>query len=103
MKQQQQTPIFDGTPCHNSGQSRYELAIDGQVAAFANYRADGQSVCFTHTEVQPQYEGQGLASRLAQYALDDVRARGLKAVPQCRFVAQYIARHEKDYGDLLAD
>ena len=94
--------MANATPRHNSGQSRYELAIDGQVAAFADYRLEGRAVCFTHTEVLPAYEGQGLASRLAQYALDDVRARGLQARPQCRFIARYIARHEQEYGELLA-
>lgn len=93
----------DATLSNNSGQSRFELTIAGEVAAFADYRTRGRTVCFTHTEVQPRYEGQGLASRLAQYALDDVRSRGLKATPQCRFIAQYIARHEKEYGELVAD
>ena len=51
--------------------------------------------------MDPAYEGQGLGSRLAAYALDDVKSRGLKAVPQCRFIAGYIARHEKEYGELV--
>ncbi|HEY8359824.1 MAG TPA: GNAT family N-acetyltransferase [Ramlibacter sp.] len=62
----------------------------------------GDWVRFTHTVVEPEHEGQGLASRLAQFALDDVRTRGLKALPQCRFIARYIERHEKEYGDLVA-
>lgn len=82
--------------------SRYVLRIGGQVAAQAQYTREGERVAFTHTEVEPEHEGQGLASRLAAYALDDVRAQGLKAVPRCSFIARYVARHEQEYGDLVA-
>jgi len=101
MKQQQQTPGTSPDLRHNEAQSRYELLLDGQLAARAEYRREGDSVCFTHTEVAPDREGQGLAARVAAYALDDVRTRGLKAVPQCSYIAGYIARHEKEYGDLV--
>lgn len=88
---------------HNEAERRYELRIGGDVAALAEYRIEDGAVCFTHTEVRPQHEGQGLGSKLAAYALDDVKSRGMKAVPQCRFIAGYIARHEKEYGELVAD
>lgn len=57
-------------------------------------------IAFTHTEVDDAVEGQGLGSRLIRYALDDVRARGLKVRPVCPFVKTWIRRHE-DYQDLL--
>jgi predicted GNAT family acetyltransferase len=56
---------------------------------------------FTHTEVQPEAEGKGVASELIRRALDDVRRRGLSAVPLCPFVRAFIARHP-DYQDLVA-
>jgi predicted GNAT family acetyltransferase len=100
MKQQHQS---GGSPefVHDEAQSRYELRIDGQVAAQAQYRRQGDAVCFTHTEVDSAYEGQGLGSKLAAQALDDVKSRGLKAVPQCSFIRGYIERHEKEYGELV--
>ena len=67
----------------------------------AQYRREGDSVIFTHTEIDPAQQGQGQGSRLAAHALDDVRRRGLKAVPQCSFIAGYIQRHEKEYGELV--
>jgi uncharacterized protein len=89
-------------PHHDEARSRYELRADGHVVAHAQYRREGERVVFTHTEVDSGHEGQGLASKLAKYALDDVRQRGLKAVPQCEFIERYIARHAQEYGDLLA-
>jgi hypothetical protein len=101
MKQQEQAT--GGTPelVHNEAQSRYELRRDGEVAAMAQYRLEGNAVRFIHTEVDDRFEGQGLGSRIAAFALDDVKTRGLKAIPQCKFIAAYIARHEKEYGELV--
>ena len=100
MKQQQQASGPEEL-VHNDGQSRYELRLDGRVVAKAEYRREGGAVRFTHTEVDGPYEGQGFGSRLAAFALDDVKSRGLKAQPQCQFIAAYIARHEKEYGSLM--
>jgi hypothetical protein len=101
MKPQQQAAGAQPEFTHNPQASQYELRMAGQVAARAVYRTQGDAICFTHTEVQPQHEGQGLGSRLAAYALDDVKTRGLKAVPQCPFIAKYIQKNEKEYGELV--
>ena len=83
----------------NTAQSRYELSLGGKVAAFANYRIDGDAVRITHTEVTGP-EGQGLGSRLAQRLLDEIRQRGQGVVPQCDFIAGWIAKHP-EYADLV--
>lgn len=83
-------------------ESRYELRLGGELAAHAQYRLEGDCVCFTHTEVEPRHEGAGLASKLARHALDDVRSRGLRVRPQCSFFASYIERHPQ-YAQLIAD
>ncbi|MGV3573015.1 MAG: GNAT family N-acetyltransferase [Ramlibacter sp.] len=101
MKQEHQTPSDGARAANNTGASRYELTLAGKVVGYAEYQLQGDAVRFTHTVVEPEREGQGLGSKLARFALDDVRERGLKALPQCRFIAQYIARHEQDYGGLV--
>jgi predicted GNAT family acetyltransferase len=55
---------------------------------------------FTHTEVDPAFEGHGIGSALAAGALDDARRRGLVVVPSCPFIRAYITRHP-EYADLL--
>jgi uncharacterized protein len=72
---------------------RYELRVGGVVAAYSEYNLLNDAVMFTHTEVLPQYEGQGLGSKLAKFALADVRERHLHAIPVCQFIAGYIRRH----------
>jgi uncharacterized protein len=78
----------------------YEIDVDGSRAGLAAYELDGDVITFTHTEVDDAYEGQGLGSRLARYALDDARARGLRVRPLCPFIKTWIRRHE-DYQDLV--
>lgn len=85
---------------NNPDAGRYELTVDGKTAGYAEYRLRGNRVIFTHTQVDPAHEGEGLGSVLAQSALDDVRRRGLMAVPLCPFIAAYIERHP-DYADLV--
>ena len=79
----------------------YEITVDGVRAGVAECRRRADRVIFTHTEIDPAYEGKGVGSALAKAALDDVRARGLKAVPLCPFIKAWIERHP-DYEDLVA-
>jgi uncharacterized protein len=81
-------------------ESRYEALLDGQPAGFAYYRTEPGRVVFTHTEVRAEAEGKGVGSALVRWALDDVRRRGLFAIPLCPFVRSFIARHP-EYDDLV--
>lgn len=81
---------------------RYEVRVGGELAGFASYRAQPGSISFTHTEVDDGFEGQGLGSRLAAFALDDARGRGLAVLPFCPFVKGYIERH-REYLDLVPE
>ncbi len=79
---------------------RYEIRDGDRLLGLAAYRRRGDEVVFTHTEVDPQAEGSGLGGTLVRGALDDVRSRGLRVVPQCSFVRSWIERHA-EYGDLV--
>jgi predicted GNAT family acetyltransferase len=85
----------------NPSASRYEIHVGEQLAGFADYRRARGRIIFTHTEVDPAFTGQGLATRLAAAALDDVRARGLAVTPRCPFIAEFIESHP-EYADLVA-
>ena len=79
---------------------RYELFADGRRVGLAAYRLTPGVITFTHTEVDPDVEGQGLGGRLVRRALDDARARGLAVRPLCPFVADFIQRNP-EYADLV--
>ena len=80
---------------------RYEIRDGDRVLGIAAYQRRGDTVVFTHTEVDPDAGESALGSRLVRGALDDVRARGLSVEAQCPFVRGWIERHA-EYGDLVA-
>jgi predicted GNAT family acetyltransferase len=84
----------------NRGQSRFEIEVDGEVAGFTTYQRGNGQIAFMHTEIEPAYEGRGLASQLIAAALDQARAERLEVLPFCPFVRKYIADHD-DYLDLV--
>lgn len=73
---------------------------DGTVAGLAAYELTSGAIVFTHTEVSPEYEGQGVASQVVAAALDSARRRGLRVVALCPYVRAYLRRHP-EYGDLV--
>jgi hypothetical protein len=73
--------------------SRYEAHIDGELAGLTTYRLVGDHVVFTHAEVYPRWEGQGVGSALAKGALDDVIAHGKQITPLCPFIVDFVRRH----------
>lgn len=81
--------------------SRYEIKDDGRVVGIADYRLHDDLVVLPHTEVDPDRQGAGLGAELIQAALDAIRERGKRVVPQCSYVAGFIAQHP-DYQDLVA-
>lgn len=83
----------------NKAHHRYELAVDGHIAAAYYKLADG-IITFIHTEVPPELGGKGVGSKLIRGALDQVRADGLKVIAQCPFVKAFIEKHA-DHADLL--
>ncbi len=85
---------------NNTGKHRYELTVEGHLAATYYEIANG-IITFVHTEVPDALAGRGVGSKLVKGALDQVRADGLKVVAQCPFVKAYIGKHA-EYADLLA-
>ena len=80
----------------NEDRNRYEARVDGKLVGFAEYIPMTGLSIFSHTEVFPEYEGQGVGSALARYALDDIRTEGNRQVqPLCPFIKTWIDRHPK--------
>jgi predicted GNAT family acetyltransferase len=77
----------------NPDELRYELSVGGTLAGEILYRLRSDAVVLVHTEIAPQFEGQGLGSKLVAGALADIRARGLRPVAVCPFVRAYLQAH----------
>ena len=62
----------------------------------------GQAISLNHTEVEPAFQGEGLATKLARFSLDDARKRGLAVLPFCPYVNSWIKKHP-EYTDLVPE
>jgi predicted GNAT family acetyltransferase len=86
----------------NPPEERYEAAVDGALAGFAEYRQKPGLIAFVHTEVDQAFEGHGVASILIHDALEDARRRGLAVLPFCPLVNAYIEQH-REYVELVPE
>ena len=83
----------------NAAEKRYELDLGDDMAVIEYVLGKG-IIVLTHTEVPPKYEGQGIGMELVRGALENIRKKEIKVVPQCPFVAAYIRRHP-EWMDLV--
>lgn len=92
--------MSDVTVQDNPAKSRYEISVDGELAGFTEYELENGVIAFTHTEIDEKFAGQGLASRLVRFELDEARERTLAVMPYCPFVRGFIQKHH-DYVALV--
>lgn len=81
-------------------QHHYEVLVDGEHAGFTAYRDRGEQRVFIHTKIDEAYAGRGLAARLVEEALIDVRESGMRIVAVCPYTAKFLKRHE-EFADIV--
>jgi len=86
---------------HNTASHRFEFHR-GDVVAVLDYAINDRQMAMTHTYVPEDFRGQGIAEKLVRAALAEARTRQYKVVPECSYVAKFIARHA-EFQDLLAE
>ncbi|SNC64177.1 hypothetical protein SAMN05445756_1059 [Kytococcus aerolatus] len=81
---------------------RFEARKGDDVVGRIDYELDGPRIEFPHTWTDPKHRGEGIAAQLVEAALAGAREAGLKVVPTCPYVRDYIAEHG-EHQDLLAE
>lgn len=80
---------------NNESEFRFEAKLpDGQYA-FVEYMRAKANIIYTHTEVPAEYEGLGVANRLAFVAMEYAKDNGLKVQALCPFVDRYVQKHKQ--------
>jgi uncharacterized protein len=82
-----------------SSNGRFELERDGRVA-YLEYNLTGKVLQLIHTEVPEALRGRGMASALAESALQWAREHEVKVDVICPSVAAYLKKHP-EYSDLV--
>lgn len=86
---------------HVAERQRYELRDGGRLIGHLDYvEPDPEHVDVLHTEVDEAYGGQGLAGRLTEHAVTDIRDRGRRLIPHCPYVQSWLRRHT-DFEDVV--
>ena len=94
-----QDPVRDNPVRDNRDLQRFELPVDGQIV-FADYRRQPGRLVITHVEAPPNLRGRGVAGRLMQGMLEQVRAAKLKVLPLCPYARAWMQRRS-EYRDLM--
>lgn len=85
---------------NNTETGSYDAIADDRVVGMVVYRLRDKRVVLTHTIVDNDHRGKGIATGLVAETLDDIAAKGLTLTNYCPFVADYIADHP-EYKDLV--
>jgi predicted GNAT family acetyltransferase len=93
--------IFDRKPqpLHKVTNGRFEIERDGETA-YLEYNLSESVLELIHTEMPEKLRGAGLASSLAESALQWAREHKLKVDVICPSVQEYIGKHP-EYSDLV--
>jgi predicted GNAT family acetyltransferase len=84
----------------NPQDSRFEIRVGDDLAGVVLYQLRGQLLSIIHTEVDDEFQGLGLAGKLARAVLDQARERGLAVLPYCPYIRSWIGKHP-EYIDLV--
>ena len=87
------------TVTDNEKQMQFQIHTDGEMA-FLEYRFHKDNIALMHTLVPDKIGGKGIASALAQYALEWAKEHHKKVMVYCPFVAEYLKKHP-EYDELI--
>jgi predicted GNAT family acetyltransferase len=79
---------------------RYVIYDGDRRAGHVTYRREPGKLALDHTEVDEDFEGQGVGSVLIKHVLDEAREEGVDVLPFCSFVRSWIGRHP-EYVELV--
>jgi len=82
------------TATHDETTHRFEIDLGADGVAYLAYEPAGDGVIdLQHTIVPDAAQHRGVGSALAAAAFEHARAAGLRVVPTCPFVADWLGEH----------
>ena len=84
----------------NDSQGEIQLFSDGLKAGKMTIAMTHGKLTVFHTEVSPEFEGQGFAKLLLEKLVTYAREKDLKIIPLCPYVNLQFRRHPEEYADV---
>lgn len=86
------------------GNGYQKLDEQGNMIAEITYAPHGEDkVIANHTYVSPSLRGQGVAERMLDHMVAEMKAQGKKIVPACSYVVSAFERKPEKYQDIAAE
>lgn len=89
---------------HNKSESRgqFEAHENGKEAGKMLYSTRGKDVIvIEHTEVDPEFQGQGVGKQMVDKAVEYARENDIKISSECSYARKVLGR-SSEYEDVLA-
>lgn len=88
---------------HSKEGGKFELTDNNQSVGVMTYRwSDKNTFAIEHTEVDDNYQGQGLAGKLLAAAVKYARENNYKIIAICAYVKGKFEKHPDEYKDVIA-
>jgi predicted GNAT family acetyltransferase len=84
---------------NNEQEQQFQVMVEGEKA-YLEYRLYKGDIALMHTDVPSSLAGRGIATALAQYALDYAREHKIPVMVYCPFVSAFLKKHP-EYQDVL--
>jgi predicted GNAT family acetyltransferase len=78
---------------HDETRQRFSTGRDGDASYMVYRRIDDTTVDFVSTYTPRALRGRGIAARVVKRALEWADSEGLRVIPTCWFVAEYVERN----------
>lgn len=73
----------------------------GVMIGYCTFQLDEDALTIEHTVVDGQYQGQGIALKLANMVIDFAKERGIYVIPQCSYIAHLFEKYPEQYAKVI--
>lgn len=79
----------------------FKALVEGKTAGKMTFTKSGDNeITIDHTEVNPEYQGQGVGQAMVKESAEYARSENLKIRPLCSY-AKKVMERSSDYDDVL--
>lgn len=80
-------------------ENRSVAIVDNNIIGECDYEVDNNKWVITHTIVNEEYGGRGIAKKLVLAIVDEARKKNIKIIPVCSYAKKVLEKEE--YKDIV--
>ena len=83
------------------GNGSFIIKHEKQQVGEMTFSLTDHEISVDHTEVEPEFEGKGLAKKMFLKMIEYAREKKLKVVATCSYVQKQIEKNKEEYADVI--